>query len=123
MSLSEAAVVAGLVKAPSRYSPTADAQAALGRAGVVLNTMVDAGFVTRSQADAAKPADVELASETGQNSARYLTDWALPQPAILIDEGKEPIDVYQTLDLAMQRAPTAPIQADAPRGVRGGPGH
>src|SRR3546814_3031234 len=42
MSLSEAAVVAGLVKAPSRYSPTADAQAALGRAGVVLDVMVDA---------------------------------------------------------------------------------
>src|SRR3546814_19079310 len=41
MSLSEAAVVAGLVKAPSRYSPTADAQAALGRAGVVLDVMVD----------------------------------------------------------------------------------
>src|SRR3546814_2790492 len=48
MSLSEAAVVAGLVKAPSRYSPTADAQAALGRAGVVLDTMVDAGVITRT---------------------------------------------------------------------------
>ncbi|MBB5704720.1 PBP1A family penicillin-binding protein [Sphingopyxis panaciterrulae] len=119
MSLSEAAVVAGLVKAPSRYSPTADAQAALGRAGVVLNTMVDAGFVTRSQADAAKPADVELASETGQNSARYFTDWALPQLDMLIDEGNEPIDVYTTLDLGMQRAATAAIQADAPRGVQG----
>src|SRR3546814_18797437 len=103
MSLSEAAVVAGLVKAPSRYSPTADAQAALGRAGVVLNTMVDAGFVTRSQADAAKPADVELASETGQNSARYFTDWALPQLDMLIDEGNESINVYTTLDLEIGR--------------------
>src|SRR3546814_11539571 len=103
MSLSGAAVVAGLVKAPSRYSPTADAQAALGRAGVVLNTMVDAGFITRSQADSAKPADVELASETGQNSARYFTDWALPQLDMLIDEGNEPLDVYTTIDLGMQR--------------------
>jgi len=119
MSLSEAAVVAGLVKAPSRYSPTADAQAALGRAGVVLNTMVDAGVITRSQADAAKPADVELASETGQNSARYFTDWALPQLDMLIDEGNEPIDVYTTLDLGMQRAATAAIQADTPGGVQG----
>ena len=119
MSLSEAAVVAGLVKAPSRYSPTADAQAALGRAGVVLNVMVDAGVITQSQADAAKPADVQLAQETGQNSARYFTDWALPQLDMLIDEGSEAIDVYTTIDLDMQRAATAAIQANVPAGAQG----
>ncbi len=119
MSLSEAAVIAGLVKAPSRYSPTADAQAALGRAGVVLKVMVDAGVITQAQADSAKPADVELAQETGQNSARYFTDWALPQLDMLIDEGNEPIDVYTTIDLDMQRAATAAIQANVPRGVQG----
>jgi len=119
MSLSEAAVVAGLVKAPSRYSPTADAQAALGRAGVVLDVMVDAGVITRSQADNAKPADVQLAQETGQNSARYFSDWALPQLDMLIDEGSEALDVYTTIDLDMQRAATAAIQADTPKGVQG----
>ncbi|WP_374393992.1 transglycosylase domain-containing protein [Sphingopyxis sp.] len=118
MSLSEAAVVAGLVKAPSRYSPTADAQAALGRAGVVLDTMVDGGFITRSQADSAEPANVQLAQETGQNSARYFSDWALPQLDLLIDEGTEALDVYTTIDLNMQRAATAAIQADTPKGVQ-----
>ncbi|MGN6689371.1 MAG: transglycosylase domain-containing protein [Sphingopyxis sp.] len=118
MSLSEAAVVAGLVKAPSRYSPTADAQAALGRAGVVLDTMVDGGFITRSQADSAEPANVQLAQETGQNSARYFSDWALPQLDMLIDEGSEALDVYTTIDLKMQRAATAAIQADTPKGVQ-----
>ena len=118
MSLSEAAVVAGLVKAPSRYSPTADAQAALGRAGVVLDTMVDGGFITRSQADSAEPANVQLAQETGQNSARYFSDWALPQLDMLIDEGGEALDVYTTIDLKMQRAATAAIQADTPKGVQ-----
>ncbi|WP_374526294.1 transglycosylase domain-containing protein [Sphingopyxis sp.] len=118
MSLSEAAVVAGLVKAPSRYSPTADAQAALGRAGVVLDTMVDGGFITRSQADSAEPANVQLAQETGQNSARYFSDWALPQLDMLIDEGSEALDVYTTIDLRMQRAATAAIQADTPKGVQ-----
>lgn len=119
MSLSEAAVIAGLVKAPSRYSPTADAQAALGRAKVVLGVMVDAGVITPAEAAAAKPADVELAQETGQNSARYFTDWALPQLDMLIDEGNEPIDVYTTIDLGMQRAATGAIQANAPAGVQG----
>ncbi|MGQ2929478.1 MAG: transglycosylase domain-containing protein, partial [Sphingopyxis sp.] len=119
MSLSEAAVVAGLVKAPSRYSPTADASAALGRAGVVLGVMVDAGVITQSQADSAKPADVQMAQETGQNSARYFSDWALPQLDMLIDEGSEAIDVYTTIDLGMQRAATAAIQANVPGGAQG----
>ncbi|MBA3939703.1 MAG: penicillin-binding protein [Sphingopyxis sp.] len=119
MSLSEAAVVAGLVKAPSRYSPTADAQAALGRADVVLDVMVDAGVITRAQADAAEPANVQLAKETGQNSARYFSDWALPQLDMLIDEGSEALDVYTTIDLGMQRAATAAIQSDTPAGVQG----
>ncbi len=119
MSLSEAAVVAGLVKAPSRYSPTADATAALDRADVVLSVMVDAGVITQTQADSAKPADVQLAQETGQNSARYFTDWALPQLDLLIDEGSDALDVFTTIDLGMQRAATAAIQANTPRGVQG----
>src|SRR4051794_39554169 len=50
LSLGEAAIVAGLVKAPSNYSPTADVEAARSRSGVVLQTMVKNGFIS---ADAA----------------------------------------------------------------------
>jgi penicillin-binding protein 1A len=119
LSLSEAAIVAGLVKAPSRYSPTADANAALGRAGVVLDVMVDAGVITPSQRASAAPADVELAAEPNQNSARYFTDWALPQLDTLIDESNEPLDVWTTLDLDMQRSATSSIQANTPEGAQG----
>ena len=45
LNLGEAAIIAGLVKAPSNYSPTADVEAARGRAGVVLNSMVENGFL------------------------------------------------------------------------------
>src|SRR3546814_3729957 len=48
LSLSEAAIIAGLVKAPSNYSPTADVEAARGRAGVVINSMVSNGFISAS---------------------------------------------------------------------------
>ena len=119
LTLSEAAIIAGLVKAPSNYSPTADAQAAIGRAGVVLDVMVDAGVITRAQADAAEPADVRMAAEPNQNSARYFTDWALPQLDLLIDETIEPLDVWTTLDLQMQRDATASIQANTPAGAQG----
>lgn len=119
MTLGEAAVVAGLVKAPSHYSPTADAGAALSRAKVVLDVMVDAGVISRAQADAAKPADLQPVKEAGQNSARYFTDWVLPQLDMLIDEGSSAIDVYTTLDLSLQRTATASIQANTPANVQG----
>ena len=119
LSLAEAAIIAGLVKAPSRYSPTADAKAALGRATVVVAVMQDAGMITAEEAASVKPATVKLANEPQQNSIRYFTDWALPQLEGLIDETEKPIDVWTTLDLRMQRAATAAIAANVPRGTQG----
>jgi penicillin-binding protein 1A len=119
LSLAESAIIAGLVKAPSNYSPTADAQAALGRAGVVLKIMVDAGKIGPAQAAAAKPGDVKLASGPVQSSARYFTDWALPQLDTMIDETAEPIDVWTTLDPKMQKAAEIAIRAHTPRGAQG----
>jgi len=119
LSLAEAAVIAGLVKAPSRYSPTADAEAAIGRASVVLSVMQDAGAITPAQAAAVDPKSVKLAPEPRQNSVRYFTDWALPQLETLIDETERPIDVWTTLDLGMQRAADSAIRANAPAGTQG----
>lgn len=119
LTLSESAVIAGLVKAPSRYSPTADAEAAIGRASVVLDVMVETGALTRPQADAARPAEVKLAAAPKQNSVRYFTDWALPQLEVLIDETEAPLDVWTTIDLRMQNAATQAIQANTPAGAQG----
>ena len=119
LSLAESAIIAGLVKAPSHYSPTADAKAALGRAGVVVTVMQDAGMITAEQAALVKPAQVKLASEPAQDSVRYFTDWALPQLDGLVEEREKPIDVWTTLDLRMQRAATASIIANVPKGAQG----
>jgi penicillin-binding protein 1A len=119
LNLAESAIIAGLVKAPSNYSPTADAKAAIGRAGVVLEVMQDAGMITAEQAANTKPAKVKLAAQKAENSVRYFTDWALPQLEGLIDETEKPIDVWTTIDLGMQRAGTAAIIAYAPKGSQG----
>jgi len=119
LSLPEAAVIAGMVKAPSRYSPTADTEAARGRAGVVLQVMQDAGTITAAQAAAADPANLKLAAEPNQNSVRYFTDWALPQLDQLIDESTQPIDVWTTLDVGMQRVADRSIRANTPAGAQG----
>ncbi|WP_375403416.1 transglycosylase domain-containing protein [uncultured Sphingomonas sp.] len=119
LSLAEAAVIAGLVKAPSNYSPTADAEAAQGRAGVVLQTMVETGAISPAEAAYADPQDLRLEPAPKQNSVRYFTDWALPQLDLLIDEQEAPLEVWTTLDPAMQRAADAAIRAQAPAGTQG----
>ncbi|CAN5417159.1 hypothetical protein BH10PSE12_BH10PSE12_28390 [soil metagenome] len=119
LSLPEAAIIAGLVKAPSSYSPTADADAAIGRAGVVLDLMRENGAITDSQLAGANLQSVKLAPEPPQNSVRYFTDWVLPQLETLVDEPMEPLEVWTTIDLPMQRAATAAIQANVPKGTQG----
>jgi len=119
MSLAEAAIVAGLVKAPSHYSPSADAQAARDRAKVVLEVMVDAGAITPAQAANAHLDQVVFAPEPKQNSVRYFTDWALAQLDTLVDEQNAPLDVWTTLDLRMQRAADDSIRRNVPEGAQG----
>ena len=119
LNLSEAAIVAGLVKAPSSYSPTADAEAAVGRAGVVIDVMRRNGVISAAEAADADPAAVKLAPSPKQNSVRYFTDWALPQLDLLIDETEKPLEVWTTLDLPMQRAADTAVRANVPRGAQG----
>ena len=117
LSLGEAAIIAGLVKAPSNYSPTADVDAARGRAGVVVKSMIDNGFLPPGAV--VDSAQIRVQPAARQNSARYFTDWALPQLDTLIDETSEPIDVWTTLDPKMQLAADRAINANAPRGAQG----
>lgn len=118
LSVEEAAIIAGLVKAPSQYSPTADVQAAVDRAQVVLGLMQEQGYITADQAQVDVSA-VQLKQQAGQNSVRYFTDWVLPQLDIILPETYEPIEVWTTLDVGMQRAATAAIEANTPNGAQG----
>ncbi|GAA5047506.1 hypothetical protein GCM10023208_03950 [Erythrobacter westpacificensis] len=120
LSLEEAAIIAGLVKAPSRYSPTADVEAAVGRANVVVGQMVRYGDLDPAVARQVNVDAVKLSTTEGQNSIRYFTDWALPQLDLLLPSGTfEPIEVWTTLDVGMQRAATTAIQSNVPGQAQG----
>lgn len=118
LSIGEAAIIAGLVKAPSRYSPTADVQAAVDRASVVLRLMYEQGYIGADQAKVDVSA-VQLKQQGSQNSVRYFTDWVLPQLDIFLPETAQPIEVWTTLDIGMQRAATAAIEANTPEAAQG----
>jgi penicillin-binding protein 1A len=120
LSNAEAAIIAGMVKAPSRYSPTADVDAAVARANVVLGLMRDQGMISADEASV-DPSTVQLKPEEGQNSVRYFTDWALPQLDLLLpdNESNTPIQVWTTIDLGMQKAATEAVQKNVPKGAQG----
>src|SRR5687768_9884581 len=121
LSTAEAAIIAGLVKAPSRYSPTADVDAAVGRANVVLDQMRRYGALGADEAAAVDISAVKLREEGGQNSARYFTDYVLPQLDLLLPNSSslEPIEVWTTLDTSMQRAAAAAVERNTPGGAQG----
>ncbi len=119
LSLPEAAVIAGLVKAPSRYAPSADADAARARASTVIATMVDSGAVTPGEAATADMATLAFAPQERKASVRYFTDWVLSEVENLTDEAVEPLQVTTTLDPAGQRNAEAALAAETPAGAQG----
>jgi penicillin-binding protein 1A len=119
LNLSEAAIIAGLVKAPSNYAPTADPEAGKARAAIVIRLMQENGVITADQAAAAQPAEVKIVPTPRQNSVRYFTDWVLPQLDTLISVNNQPIEVWTTLDPNMQKLADQVINANAPSGAQG----
>jgi len=102
LSLYEAAVIAGLLKAPSKYSPSNNPQLADQRATQVLENMAKEGFISEGAKDAAL-ALVSSTSATFQGSAiRYFTDWIVDILPRYVDTEDQDLIVTTTLDSRLQ---------------------
>ncbi len=118
LDLVEAATIAGLLKAPSRYAPTNNPRAAAERARVVLAAMVDAGFLTRDRVAAAAAAPPVPRRKPGAGgTGRHFADWVADQIGGFVGPNHPDLEVRTTLDLALQRY--AERQVDA---LLAGPG-
>lgn len=104
LTLPEAAMLAGLLKAPSHYSPTNSIERARQRAAIVLANMEREGFITREdeQYALAYPASLEGYSASG--SINYFVDWVADVLPAYTGEMKSDLIVRTTIDPAMQRA-------------------
>jgi len=103
LSTWQSAVIAGLLKAPSRLNPISDPKAASARASVVLANMVNAGYLTKLQADAAKRQKTSrIVSHRGSGS-RYFVDWILERLPSFVSVDRD-IIVHTTLDPVIQQA-------------------
>jgi len=123
LSVEESALIAGLVQSPSNYSPTADEEAARGRAGVVLARMREEEMLSAAQASTAavNVREVPFAeAPQARTATRYFTDWVLPQLDTLLDQQvTEPIEVWTTIDINMQHLADRAMAANVPQGAQG----
>ncbi|MGD9617070.1 MAG: transglycosylase domain-containing protein [Alphaproteobacteria bacterium] len=101
LTLFESAVIAGLIRAPSRLNPARDPEAAAGRALQVLDNMVEAGFITRAQADAAEKHGFAVVPSS-RPGPRYFADWITEQLRELAGAGRRDLIVRTTLDPRLQ---------------------
>ena len=111
LDLEQSAIIAGLVKAPSRYSPTADPARARDRAEIVIQTMLVSGAITPAQAESVNFDSLKFAVDSDQGDVRYFTDWILNQLETLTDEASEPLEVTTTLIPTHQAAAEAAVKA------------
>ncbi len=105
INLAEAAMLAGLFKAPSRFAPSVNLPAARARANEVLTNMVQAGFMTDGQVIGARrhPADV-IEHDTDTNSPDYFLDWAFQQVKDFENYPERVLVVRTTVDMGIQNA-------------------
>lgn len=106
VNLMESAALAGLLKAPSRYSPLANPERSKKRAHQVLINMEDAGYIEEKDIRHAlahyQPSEAYGKSTGHLNNYRYFTDWIVEEIPQYIGEVTGDIDVVVTLDSRMQ---------------------
>ena len=85
VTLAEAAMLAGLFKAPSKFSPLANLPAARARANVVLDNLVDNGFMTEGQVYGARRNPATPIDRTEEDAPNYYLDWAFDEMRKLVD--------------------------------------
>ncbi len=101
LSVYEAALLAGLLKAPSRYNPATNADGADRRTALVLSSMVEAGFLTAEESAAALEKKT-AARGVARGQARYFTDWVLSQVQDYVGPTGRDLVILTTLDAKLQ---------------------
>ena len=108
VTLPEAAMLAGLFKAPSKYSPLANLPAARARANVVLDNLVDTGFMTAGQVYGARRNPATPVDRREDYAPNYYLDWAFDEMRKLVDTFPKSVNesffvVRTALDPNLQR--------------------
>jgi penicillin-binding protein 1A len=104
LSLSQAAMLAGLVKAPSSLNPAEGQERAQERAAVVLTAMVGEEMVTPEERDAALSEPIQITRANPNDDLGYFRDWIDPLLNEVIGHERDDYIVETTIDIQAQRA-------------------
>jgi penicillin-binding protein 1A len=107
--LSQSAMLAGLVQAPSRLAPSRNLAGAQARGKLVLAAMADAGFITAGQANATSPATIDVRVKPQLPTGTYFADWAMPQARAATEQSYGDTKVVTTLDARLQKLARAVV--------------
>jgi penicillin-binding protein 1A len=115
VDLAEAAMLAGLFKAPTKFSPNVNLPAARARANVVLDNLVDTGMMTEGQVFGARRHPATPVDRRDDHAPNYYLDWAFDQMKQLVDtfpkSMTERVFVVRTaLDTNLQKAADAAVE-------------
>ncbi len=103
LTTGEAALLAGLLKAPSRYAPTRNPQGARARAQLVLRAMHETGHLSAAELTAWAGQEVSIVNRSS-DAAHYAVDWTLDQLPDFVGRPKADLDIITTLDPRLQLA-------------------
>ena len=108
----EAAMLAGLLKAPSKYAPTNNLKRAQDRAAVIIGLMAEQGYLTPEEAEQALAQPAALSSAAAQSAGGAFADWVMEStPAYLGAETTEDVIMQTTLDQRLQAAAESGLAA------------
>ncbi|MDZ4066997.1 MAG: transglycosylase domain-containing protein [Tabrizicola sp.] len=100
----EAAMLAGLLKAPSTFAPTASLERARARANVVIGLMEEQGYLTAAEADEARDKPASLSKAAEQKTGGFFADWVMDTaPDFLAGDTTEDVIIETTLDQGLQK--------------------
>jgi len=98
----QAAMLAGLLQAPSAYAPTRHYDRAEARMALVVQSMVDAGYITQGEADSMGPPALDVRLKSDLPTGTYFADWALPEAREFAETGYARQTLTTTLDSKLQ---------------------
>ncbi|MES0864205.1 PBP1A family penicillin-binding protein [Ruegeria sp. SCPT10] len=111
VSPAEAAMLAGLLVAPTRYAPTNSLQRSQDRARLVVGLMEDQGYLSGAQASEARSRPAELSEAAAARAGGYFADWVMASgPEFFTRNTTEDVVIRTTLDQRIQKSAEEALQ-------------
>ncbi|MEO0342749.1 MAG: PBP1A family penicillin-binding protein [Pseudomonadota bacterium] len=111
LNIAESAMLAGLLKAPSRFNPTNNFDRAADRASLIIGLMAEQGYISADEAQMARANPATLSRVAREQTGGFYADWIVETaPEFLIKDSANDLIIQTTFDPNLQRAAELGLQ-------------